>query len=261
MNRRSLLFLGLLPVAVLGSPARSAQAPSSGRAWRESGAAFYEELLLTAEVVDAAPVGKGGLRPARVYLRRGDHRVEAVFKSVLPGRRLGFWESHQAEVAAYELNKLLGLGMVPPTVAREVEGRTGSLQLWVDGCREWKESAQEPPTVEWNQSISRMRMFDDLIGNRDRDRGNILIDPWGNIILIDHSRAFIPDKELSKSLPSQFDRNLVARVRALDRRQLAQALRRLLSAEQIEGLLARRDLLLAHVDRLIKEKGEAAVLF
>ena len=255
MNRRILVYLCWLPLAAWPS----AQGPSPARAWRESGAAFYEELLLTAEVIDAAPVGKGGLKPARVYLRRGDQRVEAVFKSILPARRQGFWESHQAEVAAYELDKLLGLGMVPPTVVRQIEGKTGSLQLWVDGCREWKESAQEPQAVEQNPSISRMKTFDNLIGNWDR-QGNILIDPNQNLILIDHSRAFIPDKELSKSLPVQFDRNLVARIRALDRQQLARALRGM-SAEQIEGLLARRELLLAHLDRLIKEKGEAAVFF
>ncbi|MCI0410219.1 MAG: hypothetical protein L0191_16955 [Acidobacteria bacterium] len=260
MNRRILLFLCWLPLVAWDPPATSAQGPSPARAWRESGAAFYEELLLTAELVDAAPVGRGGLKPARVYLRRGDQRVEAVFKSILPGLRQGFWESHQAEVAAYELDKLLGLGMVPPTVVRQIEGKTGSLQLWVDGCREWQESAQEPQAVEQNPSISRTKTFDNLIGNWDRERGNILIDPGQNLILIDHSRAFIPEKKLSKSLPVQFDRNLVARMRALDRPQLARALRGM-SAEQIQGLLARRDLLLAHLDQLIKEKGEAAVLF
>jgi len=260
MYRPSLLLLSLLPAATWGSPARSAQSPPLDTDWRKRGSAFYEELLLTAEFVDAAPVGKGRLRPGRIYLRQGNQRIEAIFKSVDPGPRQEFSESHQTEVAAYEMDKLLGLGLVPPTVLRQVEGKAGSVQLWLDNSREWEESAQEPSTLEWKQSLYRTRMFDELIGNRDR-RGNILIDPVGNMSLIDHSRAFIPDKELSQSPPPQFDRNLVAKLRALDRRQLSQAFGSLLSAQQIGGLLARRDLLLAHVDRLTREKGEAAVLF
>jgi hypothetical protein len=261
MSRRSLLFLGLLLETLEASSAPSAQAPSSGQAWAEKGAAFYEELLRTGDIVDVAPVGRGGLRPGRVYLRQAGRRIEAVFKSVVAGPRQGFWESHQAEVAAYELDKLLGLGLVPPTVLRDVEGKHGSLQLWVDGCREWQESAAEPLSLESSQSLSRIRTFDELLGNRDRDRGNLLVDPAGNFLLIDHSRAFIAEKELSPALPERFDGNLLGKMRALDKRQLMQAVRGLLSEAQVEALLARRDSILARVQRLIQQKGEASVLF
>ncbi len=52
-----------------------------------------------------------------------------IWKPVQKGRRNGLWESHQAEVAAYELDKLLVLDMVPPTLIREIRGQKGSLQL------------------------------------------------------------------------------------------------------------------------------------
>ena len=34
----------------------------------------------------------------------------------------GYWESYKSEIAAYELDKLLGLDMIPPTVERRVQG-------------------------------------------------------------------------------------------------------------------------------------------
>ena len=41
-----------------------------------------------------------------------------------------------------------------------------------------------------------MTMFDNLIGNRDRNRGNMLRDAEWNVILLDHSRAFGVGSEL-----------------------------------------------------------------
>jgi hypothetical protein len=165
-------------------------------------------------------------------------------------------------VAAYELDKLLGLGMVPPTVLREVNGRAGSLQLWVDGCREWSEQdGREAPTDERSRELSRMKMFDALLGTGEREGRDILIDGAGNLILIDHSRAFAPVGTLPPDPPARADRLMVEKLRGLDRKRVEAVFKRLLDAEEIRSLLARRDLLIAHLDRLIAEKGEAAVLF
>jgi hypothetical protein len=37
-------------------------------------------------------------------------------KAIRPGRQTGYWESYKSEMAAYELDKLLDLQMIPPTV-------------------------------------------------------------------------------------------------------------------------------------------------
>ena len=89
--------------------------------------------------------------------------------------------------------------MVPPTVVRRIKGDLGSLQLWVEGCDSYKRlQPKVPQTRQFSRRISRMKMFDNLIFNDDRNTGNFILDESWNIILIDHSRAFIGRKNLLK---------------------------------------------------------------
>ena len=48
------------------------------------------------------------------------------------GINRGFWESYKADIAAYEIDKLLKMDMVPPSVERQIQGITGAAQLWVE---------------------------------------------------------------------------------------------------------------------------------
>ncbi|MFQ5789341.1 MAG: hypothetical protein ACE5JI_02585 [Acidobacteriota bacterium] len=228
--------------------------------------AEVEALLETAEVVSVEDVGMGVTNPKNVILQAGDRTIRAVFKPIPRGRHKGFWESYQAEVAAYKLDKLLGLNMVPPTVVKRIDRKTGSLQYWVDDCQLYRDVQGQPPQkpVEWSHQLSRMKMFDNLIQNRDRNAQNFLVDPDWHIVLIDHSRAFISDKKLPKNvkmLPSQFDRRLVEKLKALDEDDLKRRFKGVLMGGQVKGILARRDALLEYLGKLIAEKGEARVLF
>ena len=62
-------------------------------------------------------------------------------------------------------------------------------------------------------------------------------------------------------LPTLFDRKLVKALRGLTLERLHVRFDFFLMERQIEGIIARRDALLAHLDKLIAEKGEAAVLY
>ena len=62
----------------------------------------------------------GVTKPRRAKLAPGGPVDAFAWKVVPPGRPSGFWESYKSEIAAYELDKLLGLDMVPPTVERKV---------------------------------------------------------------------------------------------------------------------------------------------
>jgi hypothetical protein len=225
----------------------------------------WEDLLRTAEIVTVDDVGMGVTAPKRAYLKKGDRELSGVFKPIKRGRHSGFWESYEAEIAAYLMDKMLGLDMVPPTVERRVEGERGSLQLWIGDCKLYKEvEGQAPQTPRWMYQLSRMKMFDVLINNEDRNAQNFLVDPEFNVILIDHSRAFISGKKILRKpnkLPNYFDRKLVAQLKALTREQLDDRFEDLLMGGQINSILERRDGLLEHLDKLVKERGEASVLF
>ncbi len=228
-------------------------------------AAEIEELLNGAEVLSVEDIGMGVTKPSRVKLQQGDVTIDAAFKPIKMGRQHGFWESYQAEIATYKLDKLLGLEMVPPTVERKVKKKKGSLQLWVHSCKLYRDvMAGTPQTQSWSHQLSRMKMLDILINNDDRNAQNFLVDQDWHIVLIDHSRAFASSKKMlknEKKLPNQYDRELVEKLKTLDRETLDANFKGTLMGGQIKAILERRDFLLSHVEKLIAEKGEAQVFF
>ena len=60
------------------------------------------------------------------------NRSETGVKAVVQQWEFVFQDSYKTEIAAYEIDKMLGSGMVPATVERVIDNRRGSLQLWVD---------------------------------------------------------------------------------------------------------------------------------
>ena len=234
----------------------SAEAPkTSAKIWvgryRE-----IEEYLKTAECVSIER-----LAPMRCTLRPGGPVARMAWLVLPPGIHRGFFTSYKAQIAAYELDRLLRMDMVPPTVERQVQGSTGAATLWVENADVWKGDAPPPERnrTEWNKQVARMRMFDALIGQRNRNMMNVLRDGAWNLILLDHVNAFGPVTETSPPL-SQIDRDYWDRVLALTRRQLDARLRPWLDETQIASILERRDRMRAEIDRRIAEKGAAAVV-
>jgi hypothetical protein len=109
------------------------------------------------------------------------------------------------EVAAYELDKLLGLGMVPPTVSRSLGSRGGCLQLWVTGSTMEEFDGTFPDLEAWRDQVSVMWLFDDLIANVDRHLNNGMVSPGHRLMLIDNSRSFRDMVELRNDLNAKFD--------------------------------------------------------
>jgi hypothetical protein len=183
------------------------------------------------------------------------------------GWEFDFRDSWRNEVAAYELDKLLGLDLVPPTVERWLENRRGSLQLWVERAMtedDRKKRKIEPPSLpRWNNQLHNVRLLNQLTYNTDfRQVRNVLFDASFRVYAVDNSRAFRIQTELLAPEDLQcFSRTVLERLRGLALPLLEEKLGPWLNRMQMEGLLARRDLILGIVEKRIREKGEGAVLF
>lgn len=217
-----------------------------------------EAFLREAPVERFEDIPVGVTRPRRGYFAEGSP-VGSIAWKVHPPRQRGYRESHRAEVAAYRLSRLLGLDMVPPTVERRIQGRKGAAVMWIDGVRPWDPKNPVPrPGPYWSYQVSRMKLFDQLIGNIDRNHGNLLYDDHGHLFLIDHSRAFTLHTSLARfERPSQIDRALWERIDALDRKTLQAALGDLLTRQEIGVVLTRRDRMREQIAALVRERGEA----
>ena len=105
-----------------------------------------EAFLREARVTDKKTLPVGITRSQRYTLTDGTRKLRAVFKTIdesKPGVTnfqgggfvVDFSDSWKHEVASYELDKLVGTGLVPPTVERTFDHVTGSLQLWVEKAK------------------------------------------------------------------------------------------------------------------------------
>lgn len=217
--------------------------------------------IRTAEVARVEDMPVGVTKPRRAILTPGGPIGSVVVKDLRPGRRDGYWESYRSEIAAYELDRLLELNMVPPTVEKRVNGNIVSAQMFVEHCVWLKElKGQEPPDVRaWNRQVHRQRVFDNLIANIDRNAGNLLVlrTPGWHLVLVDHSRCFTSTKKFPFEM-KQIDRPLFEHLKALDRPTLDARMGRLL-VDGVSPLLERRDAIVRHFEQLAAAKGDAQV--
>src|SRR5215203_7009705 len=115
--RISLPTLWLLAASVslaAQAPAPTSAAPATACAQVWLGhEAEYEQFLKTAVVASVKAVPVGVTRPSRAYFAPGGVAESMAWKAITPGMKGGFYESYRSEIAAYELDKLLGLQMIP----------------------------------------------------------------------------------------------------------------------------------------------------
>lgn len=265
MSRKiTFLFLWLLVVSSL-SFAQTAIAPAYP-AYQFTSLDEIEVALKTAKIVKAKWLGTGITNPQKLTLDNGKFQFHACFKTIndrkqgltkmATGHEVDFKDSWMFEVAAYELDKLLNLNMVPVTVERNYNGKQGSLQLWIENAMTEKErrekNLQAVNARDWNQQILKVRLFDQLIYNIDRNLGNLLITQDWKIFMIDHSRSF---KNL-EGLQNNKDLRLVAHslieaIQKLDEKIIQEHCGKYLSPTEIRMILKRRDKILELVGTLV----------
>jgi hypothetical protein len=236
--------------------------PADARTWLDRRQSI-EDFLKTAEVVKMEDIGLGVTKPRRAFLAPGGPVDRMAWKTIRPGIHQGYWESYKSEIAAYELDKLLGLDMIPPTVERQVNRDVGAAVMWVSPIKSFKDLGGPPaaPAAKleaWNRQLVRAKMFDNLICNVDPNLGNWLVDPSWNLILIDHTRSFTTKKDLVHEM-TRIDRDLWDRMKTLTVESLTPALEKWIGRREIRAIVERRDRMQAVIDKLVAAKGEAAV--
>jgi hypothetical protein len=203
--------------------------------------------------------------------------VDAVFEAA--GR-----EAVQHELAAFRLDRLLGLGMVPATVARSHDGKDGILQgrpeNWASeqdrqnarsgtaaglACQTITAAPQATParrpastggraklpTGGWCDMQAQYQLayaFDALIANQGRGLDRYLYDAdTSTLFLTGHEAAFGTETRLQKPLEPELAKTgpeMQARLRKLDAPSVEAAIGELVGSKAVKPLLERRDRIL-----------------
>ena len=238
-------------------------------------------FLKDAKVIRSGNTSKGVTAPKKLTLSDGNITHDAVFQAIDDhqtvanlgggGRQasteLNFVDSYRYNIAAYELAVLLGLGhMMPVYVERRWNGQVGSISWFVptlmDESERLKKKIQPPNPTDWNNQMYRMRVFSSLVRDTDRNLTNVLITHQWKLMMIDFSRGFRLQEELlhQKDL-GKIDRQLLEKLEALTKEDVSRVTKDYLTKRELDAMLVRRDLLVAHFKKLIAEQGEAKVLY
>ena len=227
-----------------------------------------ETFLATAPISANVAIGTGSSSSRRLTLEQDGRRLDALFNTVDSHQGLESidpWikrddeqsERYGYEIAAYRLDRMLDVHLVPVTVERVIDGIPGMVQLWIEN------TINERDRIEQGISFTgfcsqhtqyRLRaIFDVLIDNVDRDPSNIV---WTRddfrLLSIDHSRAF----HASTQWPAEYRKQAIElpelmrqRLAALNEAQLSELLGSYLHARQITAILKRRDTILKRAKR------------
>ncbi len=232
-----------------------------------------EQFLLTAKVVSRKTLSVGITGSQRAVLDDGRLRHDAHVQDVdefkpihqtAAGAEINFRDYYGFNIAAYRLDRLLGLNMVPTSVERKVGGNSSSVTWWVDDVLmmekdRYLKKIDPPDQKAWNDQMYNVRVFNELVYNTDANLGNVLIDRDWNLHLVDFTRAFRTYKSVRDSDNLvRIDPGILAGLKALDLETLTGRMGKLLRKSEIEGILARRDEIVAFFERKIAAEGEDA---
>jgi hypothetical protein len=243
-------------------------APGSTDNWT---LAQKEHFLLTAQIESEQYAGKGLTNSQKAMLTDGrvSHLAhiqsidiyQPLFKGKDGSTEQDFKDSWKFNVAAYRLAKLLGLTfMTPVSVERTVNGKPSAVTWWIDNIMmderdRIAKNLQPPDREHWNGQMDTIRIFDQLIYNMDRSQENLLIDKNWNAWMIDHTRSFRKWKQLrNPAAITKCEPWLLDALERLRREDVERQMEGLLTPEEIDGLMARRDLI---VEKLTGQASSA----
>lgn len=224
-----------------------------------------EQFLLHAKVVKSKGASKGVTGSLRATLTDGklthDAHIQTIDEDKAQfqsdqGIEFNFRDTWRFNVAAYRLDRLIAMNMVPVSVERRFGYDNAAYTWWVDDVMmeegdRLKKKLESPNVEAWNEQMQLVRLFDQLIANVDRNVGNLVITHDWRLFPIDHTRAFRRNHELkSGANVTRADRVVVDRLRTLDRDTLKKSIGKYLTTFELDALLARRDAILQRLGSL-----------
>ena len=207
------------------------------------------EYLLTNGEILSPMVDKEGRKIVEVRVE--DTTISAVFIEDDNSKGLN------PELAAYRLDRLINLDMIPVTVAREVDGDKGSLQFVPANTRtEQYRSTSGGGSGAWcplPDQWGAMYVYDALIYNRGRGKSSMLynLENW-QLMLNNNGNTFDARTGRPKYLqqvPLEVNLFWYKALSGLDDETLAATLGDVLDKRRIKALAKRRDQLMADYSR------------
>jgi len=146
--------------------------------------------------VKSVKIGATGVSKAELSDGRLQHAAHIqtidIFKSSSRtrsgGMEFNFRDSYKFNVAAYRVDRLINLNMLPVSVERKFGGKSASVTWWIDdvlmmeGGR-FKKKIEPPNRALWNDQMQNARVFNELVYNTDANLGNVLITKDGQVAL------------------------------------------------------------------------------
>jgi hypothetical protein len=262
------LIVLVTPATVAGQerPSSAVVAPAAleGGPWAPT-LTEQEQFLREAKVGKVKGVKKGITGTQRATLTAGIRTHDVSIQSIDESRarfesmsrtEFNFRDYWGYNVAAYRIGLLLGIDMIPPSVARRFRQQDAAFTWWIDDVvmdeqARLTSGIRPPDPASWAAQVHIMRVFDELIANTDRNQGNMLIDRQWKMWLIDHTRAFRTSRVLrAPQIIRRCERTLLARMKGLTLEAMKAELHQHLTPSEMQAVLARRDLLVEWIESL-----------
>ena len=228
--------------------------------------ALLERFLARAKIENVEELRRGDRRFLLVALKDEGLHLRAIFGSAdeaVPAdlsAQAPRPRRYRHELAAYRLDRMLGLDFVPVTVERKLEQKNGALQLFLEGAVDLpyiQEHGRYDLLYGLEAEVREAIIFSALVGSRDRiDAAKMLLPEKGRVMIADSTRGF-PLSEDAKEILSRrvgefdpgpcrpMDARLELKLGELNKKMLQEELGDYISPQQIDALLGRRDRILA----------------
>ena len=227
--------------------------------------AEIERFLKEADVVSTKSTKKGVTDSLQATLSDGKLTHAAHVQNIDESKRefrsnqgveFDFRDSYQFNIAAYKIDRLIGLNMVPVSIGRTYRSKPSAFTWWIDDVLmdegdKVKKNVEAPDRNYYSRQRVMMYLFDELISNIDRNQGNIVYTKDWRIWLIDHTRAFRKNSDLkAPARVTRCDRQVYEKLKALDRQTLKTEVGKYLDDGQIKSLLERRDAIVSKIESM-----------